>query len=237
MRVAICEDDREQRAVIRTICEQYCAQVNEPFTCMEYADGETLLRDRAQDADVLFLDIELGNGKDGIAVMKELEQCECVKKIVFISSHHEGVWDSFGWKTLGFVRKPFADSEVIHWLEIINRELHQAQRFEFYTEKGVRWIDSAGIEAILAEGNYVRVRMAEETFFASGTLKYWMEQMRETAMLQIHRSYAVNLEQVASIHAQVMMKSGNDYPIGRTYRKAVIDGYRDFVMHQARERL
>ncbi len=237
MRIAICEDDREQRADIRRVCETYFQQCGGEWHCTEYADGESLLQDRAADTDVLFLDIELGDGCDGIAVMKELEQNEHVKKIVFISSHHEGVWDSFGWKTLGFVRKPFHEDEIMHWLSVAHRELQPTQQYEFHTEKGIRQIAACDIEALLAEGNYVRVVTEQEHYFVTGTLRHWMSQMQKTDMCQIHRSYAVNLSAVAAVQGEVQMKNGACYPVGRAYRKELLERYRGFVLRQTRERL
>lgn len=116
MNIAICEDDREQREQIRAICTAYFAGEGETCQITEYVNGELLLQNLYQETELLFLDIELGEGKNGIAVMKELEQLRQVRKIVFISSHHEGVWDSFGWKTLGFVRKPFSRDDIIAFI-------------------------------------------------------------------------------------------------------------------------
>lgn len=237
MRIAICEDDRKQRADIRRICETYFQQCGGEWHCAEYADGEALLRDATEETDILFLDIELGDGCDGIAVMKELEQNAHVKKIVFISGHHEGVWDSFGWKTLGFVRKPFKDEELLHWLRVAHRELQPTQQYEFHTEKGIRQIADRDIEALLAEGNYVRVVTEQEHYFVTGTLRHWMSQMQKTDMCQIHRSHAVNLSAVAAVHGEVLMKSGASYPVGRAYRKELLERYRTYILQQTRARL
>ncbi len=237
MNIAICEDDREQREQIRAICTAYFAGEGETCQITEYVNGELLLQNLYQETELLFLDIELGEGKNGIAVMKELEQLRQVRKIVFVSSHHEGVWDSFGWKTLGFVRKPFSRDDIIHWLEVVRHELRQKYILEFHTEKGVRLQEVQQIETIHAEGNYVRVITETDSFFASGGLKYWLGQLREHGIVQVHKSHAVNMAMVAAVHSEVEMKSGKRYPLGRVYRKSVMESYKEFLMQQARRRL
>ena len=51
------------------------------------------------------MDIELG-GMKGIEMLSHLEEDDNVWRVVFISSHEEMVFDTFGVKTLGFERKP-----------------------------------------------------------------------------------------------------------------------------------
>lgn len=209
MNIAVCEDDPSQRENIRKICDAFFSGIGQAYQYTEYVDGTAMLCAGHAGIDLLFLDIELGGAPDGIMVMNELEKTDAVRKIVFISSHREAVWDSFGWKTLGFVRKPFHSSEIIHWLEVVRQELCAHREFEFHTEKGTRRIAYNQIEALLAEGNYVRVVTVDDCLFASGTLKHWMEKLEGTDIVQIHKSYAVNLEFVAAIHAEIETKTGN----------------------------
>ena len=105
MKIAICEDDEKQREEIKKICDNYFAGINQAYEYNEYAEGETLLKDERKEIDLLFLDIDLGTSMDGIAVMNELEKSSSVKKILFISSHHQAVWDSFGCKSRSFTKK------------------------------------------------------------------------------------------------------------------------------------
>lgn len=237
MNIAVCEDDSSQRENIREICDSFFSGKGQEYQYMEYADGAALLGAEYTGIDLLFLDIELGGAPDGIMVMNELEKTDAVRKIIFISSHSEAVWDSFGWKTLGFVRKPFQSSEIIRWLEVVRQELYAHREFEFHTEKGTQLVACNRIEALLAEGNYVRVVTTEDCFFASGTLKHWMEKLEGTDIVQIHKSYAVNLEFVTAIHAEIETKTGNQYPVGRTFRKNVIRAYQEFVLNRARSRV
>ena len=42
------------------------------------------------------------DGIDGISVLKHIEKYNLIWKVIFLSSHDECVWNSFGIKTLGF---------------------------------------------------------------------------------------------------------------------------------------
>ena len=45
MRIAICEDDREERSLLRSYIEDYCGRNSYAVELMEYADAEALLSD------------------------------------------------------------------------------------------------------------------------------------------------------------------------------------------------
>ena len=57
MRIAVCDDDKNAREVLKTYCGRFAAEFQIDCQVTEYASGEELLRDSS--SDVLLLDVEM----------------------------------------------------------------------------------------------------------------------------------------------------------------------------------
>lgn len=79
MRIAICDDDQSDLAIIK----QYCTQFNPEFSVSAFLCGEDLLR-ASNDGkfDLIFLDIEMGK-LNGLDVGKQLVKLQPKPVIVF----------------------------------------------------------------------------------------------------------------------------------------------------------
>ena len=80
------------------------------------------------------------------------------------------------------------------------------------------------IEWLQAAGNYVNLRVRDRDYPLRSTLAAVEGMLDPTRFTRIHRSYIVNLEQVASIEpldtgdARVHLKDGTQLPCSRSYR-------------------
>ena len=57
MKIAICDDDKNAREVLKTYCGRFAAEFRIDCQVTEYASGGELLRDSS--SDVLLLDVEM----------------------------------------------------------------------------------------------------------------------------------------------------------------------------------
>ncbi|MBP3351164.1 MAG: response regulator [Lachnospiraceae bacterium] len=103
--IGICDDEELHRKHVKELCDKYFMEYTQEYKCVEFESGEEFLQFEEHKLHLLFLDIELG-GMNGIEMLSHLEEDDNVWRVVFISSHEEMVFDTFGVKTLGFERKP-----------------------------------------------------------------------------------------------------------------------------------
>jgi hypothetical protein len=88
-------------------------------------------------------------------------------------------------------------------------------------------VAAADIEWLQAQGNYVGLHVRGHDYLLRSTLAEFLEQLDPARFARVHRSYAVNLDQVAEIEplesgdARLKMKDGSFVPCSRRYRDAL----------------
>lgn len=88
-------------------------------------------------------------------------------------------------------------------------------------------IAAADIEWLQAQGNYVGLHVNSHDYLLRSTLAAFLDQLDPARFVQVHRSYAVNLDRVAEIEplesgdARLRMKDGSQVPCSRRYREAL----------------
>lgn len=91
-------------------------------------------------------------------------------------------------------------------------------------------IAAGDIEWLQAQGNYVGLRVRGHDYLLRSTLSDFLEQLDPARFVRVHRSYAVNLDQVAEIEpmeagdARLRMRDGGQVPCSRRYRDALAPG-------------
>ncbi len=75
MKIAICDDDRNDIRKLRELLNRYDEDNNIGFSVSEYESGAKLLDSisRGEDPDIIFLDINMGE-MDGLSVAKEIRE-------------------------------------------------------------------------------------------------------------------------------------------------------------------
>ena len=88
-------------------------------------------------------------------------------------------------------------------------------------------VAASDIEWLQAQGNYVGLRVRGHDYLLRSTLTEFLEQLDPARFVRVHRSYAVNLDQIAEIEpleagdARLRMKDGSQLPCSRRYRDAL----------------
>jgi DNA-binding LytR/AlgR family response regulator len=88
-------------------------------------------------------------------------------------------------------------------------------------------IAAADIEWLQAQSNYVGLHVSGHDYLLRSTLSDFLQQLDPARFVQVHRSYAVNLDRVAEIEptdggdARLRMKDGSQVPCSRRYRDAL----------------
>lgn len=156
MTIGICDDEKECRDRIRECCQQYFANNEEAYQCMEFTSGRQVLAYTGDQIDLLFLDIEMGE-VSGLEVLQKVERSDRVWRIVFVSSHGEIRWETIHLKTLAFLDKPVIYEAVAKCIRITIQEKGENQKFSFETDGGQHCVLLDEIYWMEAQRNYVEV--------------------------------------------------------------------------------
>ncbi len=235
--IGICDDEKVYREHIKELCDKYFRECGLEYTCIEFSSGEELLQYKEHNLHLLFLDIELG-GTSGVEMLYRLVEMDTVWRVVFVSSHDEMVFETFGIKTLGFERKPAQYEKIAKWLSIAIKENEKNMLYE-YSENGKScYFKLEELYYLEGAGSYTYLYLKTGRSLASERLKCWEERLKTAPVVRIHKSYLVNMLQVESWeNDKVVLTNGVELPLGRQYRNKVKEAYKRFLFSMMRERM
>lgn len=234
--IGICDDEEIQRRHVRKLCEQFFAECAQLYVCVEFTSGEELLQYTGERLHLLLLDVELG-GINGIEVMHYAEEADWVWRIVFISNHEDRVWNSFGIKTLGFVKKPVEYVQLEKWVKIAIRENQENLVYEYIAGREKYCNTLEEIYYLESSGNYTYLYEINGKKLINENLKYWQKKMESAPIVRIHKSFLVNMQHVKAWESDmVLLSNGIALPQGRQYKRGAREAYLAFVKRQVRGR-
>lgn len=249
IRTILVDDEPLARARIRKLLEQvpYVTIIGEGKNGRE---ARRLIADYAPD--LAFLDIQMPDF-NGFEVLNKRE-IENLPFIIFVTAYDQYALRAFDVHAVDYLLKPFDDERFMQALEQARKQIqleenallhhqmvqlletHQHQQTETLTafeikEKGKTiWVNIEDIYWLEAEGNYLKIHLAQQVHPIRQTLQQVEEQLNPQQFLRIHRSFIVNKNYIYRIRYQgnnqyqVLLKNENTLLSSRSY-KAVILAY------------
>lgn len=234
--IGICDDELYWQKQISTLCELLCAKHNISMKLTLYSSGEDLLG-KNPPLDILFLDEEMG-GISGCMVKEIFENHNKETMIIFITSHDEIIYDSFGKNVYGFLSKPIKTEDFKKIFERIIKKLVAQQYICTYdSSQGQIRILCRNILYIEADGSYVKITYEDGKCTVMRKCLADIENENSYKYLvRIHKSYMVNIQQKCILNmrlGKIQMENGQEFPIARRRRKMVEELYSHKVSEAA----
>ena len=229
MRIAICDDNPAEARLLAKIIEDFAAGEHQQLQLSLFSDSEDMLAAaQANPFALYFLDIIMP-GMDGIAAAREIRAADGDACIVFLSTSNDFAYQSYRVQASDYLLKPADKVQV----EALLRRL-QAQIAEssdcicIQRGRGFMRLPAAQL-------SYLEINQKQLYFYLAdgqvrqvpGTLaEYEPELLSRSEFVKIHRSYIVNLRQVAQLSPDgCVMFSGKSLPISRLMYEDVRKAY------------
>ena len=219
MRIYICDDEPK-------ILQQIGKRVRTfmPESVVTELGTSTALLEllKKQNCDVLLLDIDMPE-VTGLEVAEQLNSLTKKPLLIFVTSHDELVYDSFQYHPFAFLRKSRFDAEIEKVLQDCVRELEEKkQHFCFRSDGNDVRLLLADILYFEAEGNYLKVVTAKETYRFRSTLTAVEHTLQNRGFLRIHKGFFINQAAVKLLNAEeATLQNDITLPIGKSYSKTV----------------
>lgn len=187
-----------------------------PIDAIEFISQNTV--------ELVISDIEMP-GINGINAIKLLSNPPLV---IFVSSYPQYALESFDVSPLHYLVKPFSKESLLkatyRALETIISKSPMLDNFIFvYTNKNYEKINYSDILYIKAEQNYVKVFTKEKTSLVLANISQFLKQLPESQFMRIHKSYAVNTENITSYNHNEVQIFDNIVPISEAYRENTLN--------------
>ena len=194
--------------------------------------------------DLVFLDIQMPD-MSGLEVAAQL-QSESAPLLVFVTAHDDHAVEAFDLDAVDYLLKPYDRSRFLRALgrirlrlkdgsrratsvEVARARLGAVRRLPVPEGEGLRLIDCSAIHWIEADDNYVHVHTAGREYLLRRTLQDLLQQLGEERFARIHKSAAVNVDEIAGLDRmpkgdyEVRLKTGACLRLSRRFAPALLE--------------
>ncbi|MDD2957125.1 MAG: LytTR family DNA-binding domain-containing protein [Lachnospiraceae bacterium] len=231
IRVALCDDDAGALPVIAGAAQSAFAAQGLQVKIERYLSGRELMCAMEEMTfQIIMLDIDMPD-LNGIELGKRIRNRNETVEIVYVSECEERVFEAFAVYPLGFVRKSNFLNDITDVARLYIRKYVKNQKSEhlkFTTRTAVQVLKRKQIRYIEGSGNYQLVYLNDQAqpVEIKMTMDRLEEQTEPLGFIRIHKGYLVNYLYIQRIQTnQVILKGGENLPIGRSKVKEVKSKY------------
>ena len=249
MKIIICDDEKSQIELLRSIVERYAAQTGTRLTTEAYFDCDTLWWDLqdGMDAGLLLLDIEIKaqdgpTPMSGIALAKKMREAKMPHPVCFVTGIRDHVFEGYDVDAIGYLLKPYEKEQIFKILDKAFALYRAPKRYVFLqAEKERVKVEADDILAVEAQAHDSIVHLKDGAAVQGNTLTVRQGFQRlceeleaaisgggeaQTFLTQIHRSFAVNMKNILRVTKDACIAEGDrSFPVARGNRDAVMQAF------------
>ncbi|CAB1252502.1 LytTr DNA-binding domain protein [Ruminococcaceae bacterium BL-6] len=223
MRIALCDDDAEQRSRYSNLILSFSNQFEMKNELTVYESGDQFLfdidgRDRY---DLVFLDIHM-RGTDGMAVARKLRRMGISCEIIFLTMDRTRIWEAFDVSAFHYMIKDQTSDEKFK--QVFQRVI---RKINFKKEESIilacagqmRRYQIPSIEYFEATKNTMTVHCEMyEPFTFYSTLGRIEDSLKGKGFVRTHKSFLVSLRHIQELQSsELVLFNGECLPLSRKY--------------------
>jgi len=195
--------------------------------------------------DLVFLDVQMPD-LDGFDVLQNLN-VEQLPVIIFVTAYDQHALRAFDVHAVDYLTKPFDrkrfaaaieqakvfmkgskepdTARILSMLQELRAGSRYLERFAIKNGETVFFVRAEDVDAIEAQGNYVRLNLANSSHLLRDTLNNVESQINPRMFVRIHRRTIVNIDRVKEVQTwargeyRVVLVTGAHYTLSRGYRQ------------------
>lgn len=224
MRIAICDDEKAQRLLLKKYLEEWAVQNKAILETELFVSGENFLFswEDDRDYDLLVFDIEMGQ-MSGMELAAAIREKDDGIPILFVTGYDKYMLQGFEVAALHYLLKPVSKDKLFEVLDKLKIKRKQEDKLFFQTEKGPVSLLPSRIWYIEARAHQCILYTEDEEYTLRSSISEVAGQLnsrREFA--RCHRSYLVNLHHVSAIvKPELILDDKRRLPVSRSAEKEV----------------
>ena len=228
MRVAICDDEQVQCHLLTKELKVWAKEQSIILEVVPFCDAESFLFQWEDDKeyDLLILDIEMGKS-NGMELARQLRDAGEKVPILFVTGYETYMSQGYEVEALHYLLKPLKREKLFEVMERLQKTQKTEKKLVFTSEEGKIFLSPSKIWYVEAAGHWCMLTTSNDKY----KLKCSMSDMRsllktEAHIIDVHRSFLVNLQYVASITKQeLILDNGERIPLSRSKIKEVNEAF------------
>lgn len=235
VKIAICDDEQLIHDDLQKMLVCYSVNSNQEIEVVHFHSAEELIK-APFDYSVLFLDIMLDNGFDGVAIGVQLRERNNHALFIIITSRADRSEDAYEATTFRFFVKPISQAKVDKVMKAaLEYMLYNSEQHIKMTYRHIDYI--LNIKDIVLIESYMRQRHIITVDSKYATNERWetlLEKMNKCpCFTRIGKSYYVNMHYIRSVSANaITFANGKVVGINSHSQEKFNDEYNIFLSDQ-----
>lgn len=213
MKIAICDDDKNELLWILSVLADYQLQRNMEFSYQPFESSMELASSASQEPyDIYLLDVVMP-GLNGMELAKEIRSYDKAADIIFLTSSSEFAVESYTVKASNYLMKPIQKDRLFEILDDILRAKTEDRDSCLVLKSNVAihkirvseiiYVEASNRKVIYHLNNDTRITCAEKFAAVCDSL------LQHREFILAHRSFLVNMNYIRSINATDMYLTNN----------------------------
>lgn len=221
----------DDEPIARQILENYIEdtpQLELVTSCKNAFEVLEVLQERP--VDILFLDINMPK-LSGLSLLKTISS---KPNVIITTAYPEFAVEGFELSVIDYLLKPFSLERFLQAVlkvqnnpsspadQTVTKEKDAVSSIFVKSDKKIIKINFESISHIEAYGNYIKIH-TEKMILTPQTLSDFLVKLPDS-FLRIHKSFVINFNHLKLIDGnQIILRDDIKLPIGKSYRKAILD--------------
>lgn len=217
---AICEDESIQRNTLKEYVEKLMIEMAAHSKVLLYESGEQLLNNYPTEAEVIFLDIQMGT-ISGMQVAKEIRKFNEDVEIVFVTGDPEYMQMGYEVNARRYLLKPLSYQKFGEQIKpCIEKIAQKSNRYIWikseYSDYRIKVSDIQYAEKV---GRRLKVCTIAREYDTYMSMKELEDKVKGEVFVRCHKSYLINLMAVSGLHKEGILIAGQTIPVRRQAMK------------------
>ncbi len=116
---------------------------------------------------------------------------------------------------------------------------NNTQTTEFFVQTDGQYrlirINASALLYLQSDWNYVHIHVDGTQYMVYLSLRSLLEQLQPFPVIQVHKSYAINLDKLKGVTGnRIFLSNGTEIPLGRSFRKGFFEILEDQIIKRKR---
>lgn len=226
MYIAIIEDNIQELKNLTDCLHNYFMKKEMDYHIESYTNSTQLIH-RIDRFDLIFLDIQLPNDKNGVEIGISLRKKNKDVKLIFVTNYSEYLIEGYKAHADRYFIKPITQEQFD--IEIDNVIEDYLTRFAGFFDKKIchekiYYHDILYIE--FSERKTLLHFITGKIMITPYSLKYWTDKLKSFSFSQPYKSIIVNLNQISGFYKNdIIMLNNETIPISKHFKKSFEKDY------------
>jgi len=217
IKVAICDDEHEQTAYMKTLVNKWADanNIEIKIEIFESAENFKSVWSESREFDILLLDIQM-SGQNGVELARDLRKTDEKLIIVFITAVSDFIQEGYDVAALHYLIKPVNTEKLYNVLDKAVKSLIKINKAIFLPA------DTGDIKILLDDiiyiesfDHFIEIKTVQEKLTVKMPM-YKLENSLDNNFMRCHRCYIVNLKYIKKIaRSEITLDSNETIPLSR----------------------